>query len=154
MRCSYLIVQVPPPSSFPSVGQHLLHFDLSLRNSVEISSVFSVRISGEKILIFFLGTTSTLGTPVPKENGEAVALLGKKHSQTCSKCTVYVIDVNVNCVVCVPGFMLSAVYFLYVQFSLSVSILEKLSDMQCQPESQLKFITEAWQQMSTKIDIC
>ena len=66
---------------------------------------------------------------------------------------------NVNCVVCVPGFMLSVVYFLYVQFSLSVSIVfvflsyvyEKLSDMQCQPESQLKFITEAWQQVHHKL---
>lgn len=26
--------------------------------------------------------------------------------------------------------------------------LEKLSDMQCQPESQLKFITDAWLQVS------
>ena len=27
-------------------------------------------------------------------------------------------------------------------------LLEKLSDIQCQPESQLKFITEAWLQVN------
>ncbi|RXH86916.1 hypothetical protein DVH24_022189, partial [Malus domestica] len=69
---------------------------------------------------------------------------GEKQLQTCSRCTMHLIDVNVNCVVFVPGFMLSAVYFLYIQFSPSVSILEKLSDMECQLESHLKFITEAW----------
>lgn len=31
--------------------------------------------------------------------------------------------------------------------------LEKLSDKQCQPESQLKFITEAWQQVKYSINI-
>lgn len=29
--------------------------------------------------------------------------------------------------------------------------LEKLSDTQCQPESQLKFIIEAWQQVNLRI---
>ncbi|CAL8992523.1 unnamed protein product [Prunus brigantina] len=32
--------------------------------------------------------------------------------------------------------------------------MEELSDIQRRPESQLKFITDAWQQESAEMDLC
>ncbi|KAK4375708.1 hypothetical protein RND71_006385 [Anisodus tanguticus] len=82
---------------------------------------------------------------------------GKKLWQICIKCKLFMIAVG-QCVLQLYSLVYVVIYFMpgcdfapptihRLKNDIKKEKLEKLSEIQCQPESQLKFIIESWQQV-------